>query len=727
MSQWRFAFSLPVIVVSIVVLAAAAWSGWLMWRRNGGRKALFFLEMLRWLIVGLAVFTLWRPELVRRARIVEQPEVVVLGDVSRSMETKDVMTNGTAVTSRAEWWQAQRKAVPWKSLPAQFKVTVEEFSPVVTNAVEEGTDINQALDDALARHRNLRAVLLLSDGDWNRGKSPVAAATKLRMANVPVFAVVVGSKNFLPDLAVTRVGAPAYGLVGEQVFIPFTIQSYLMRDVRTTVTLAGPAGVEASKEVVIPAMGQLEDALFWTPQREGVTTLRLRMPVEKEEVRDDNNEQSFQIAVQREVLKVLVVDSLPRWEYRYLRNALERDPGVEVKCVLLHPGMEPATGRNYLPAFPDTKEALSPYDVVFIGDVGLGEDELSPANAEQIKGLVEQQGSGLVFLPGRRGRQLTLLKSPLESLLPVTVDESKREGIDAATPAALTLTPAGRGHLLTMLAPTEEENAQVWKQLPGFYWYAGVEKARPGAEVLAVHAERRNQYGRIPLLVTRPQGNGKVLFMGTDSAWRWRRGVEDVYHYRFWGQVVRWMSYQRHLAHEKGLRLFFDPEQPQRGQAVMLHATVFSPGGIPLSEGRVSATIMTPDKRMEQLTLTPQAGGWGMFEGRFIPQQVGTFAVKLRCEETAAELQAELTVGGQQREQVGRPAQTEVLREIARITQGQCGSLEQLPAFISGISALPEQPPMEHRFRLWCHPAWGSLLVILLAVYWVGRKMAGLV
>ena len=27
--------------------------------------------------------------------------------------------------------------------------------------------------------------------------------------------------------------------------------------------------------------------------------------------------------------------------------------------------------------------------------------------------------------------------------------------------------------------------------------------------------------------------------MGSDSAWRWRRGVEDKFHYRFWSQVVR--------------------------------------------------------------------------------------------------------------------------------------------------------------------------------------------
>ena len=80
-----------------------------------------------------------------------------------------------------------------------------------------------------------------------------------------------------------------------------------------------------------------------------------------------------------------------------------------------------------------------------------------------------------------------------------------------------------------------------------------------------MHSSLRNDEGRIPLLVTRPYGNGKVLFMGTDGAWRWRLGVEDKYHYRFWGQVIRWMAHQRHLAQGERIRLSFSPETPRTG------------------------------------------------------------------------------------------------------------------------------------------------------------------
>ena len=60
----------------------------------------------------------------------------------------------------------------------------------------------------------------------------------------------------------------------------------------------------------------------------------------------DNNKLSAPISIREEKLRVLVVESYPRWEYRYLRNALSRDPGVELSCLLFHPGLSQARRRQ---------------------------------------------------------------------------------------------------------------------------------------------------------------------------------------------------------------------------------------------------------------------------------------------------------------------------------------------------------------------------------------------
>ena len=313
---------------------------------------------------------------------------------------------------------------------------------------------------------------------------------------------------------------------------------------------------------------------------------------------------------------MLVVDSLPRWEYRYLRNALARDPGRGHAVPPFHPEIGPGDGPDYIPAFPATKEALAPYDVIFLGDVGIGQNELTETNAAMIRGLVEQQASGLVFVPGPRGREATFLNSPLADLYPVLLDPAKPQGIGLQNEAQLVLTSAGKHHWLTRFDSDEDRNDELWKQLPGFFWSAAVEKSRPGSEVLAVHSSLRNDFGRVPLLVTRSAGAGKVLFLGTDSAWRWRRGVEDKFHYRFWGQVVRWMAHQRHLSEKDGIRLSYSPEAPQAGDPVYLQSTVLDESGFPIDKGPVTGKITSPGGRVERLEFAPAGGRLGRFQVR---------------------------------------------------------------------------------------------------------------
>lgn len=731
MNHWSIAASFWVIVFGLAVWAGSGWLCYTNWQRNARRRPVAWLESLRFALITLLGVTLLRPEFVRLLQRNDTPEVVVLCDASASMKTRDVQAASNAV-SRADWLAQKRTTQFWKPLEKSARVLVEDFAapPAATNAAAQGvvgTDLNHALETVFQRQRNLKAVLLLTDGDWNVGKSPVGTATRFREQNVPIYSVAVGRESPMPDLVLENVSPPSYGLFGEQISIPFKIQSHLPREVKTTISLLDGQREETKKEIVIPAMGDLQDAIVWSPRVVGEASLTMNIPVEPDEGLAENNAQTFRVNVRVETLKVLVVDSLPRWEYRFLRNALARDPGVEMNCLLFHPDMAAGGGRHYLSTFPSTKELISRYDVVFLGDVGIGQNELSESDAELIKGLVEQQASGLVFLPGTRGRQQTFVNSPLKDLLPVVIDETKPEGIPLQNESTLMLSTVGKRHLLTRFDADENRNDEIWKQLPGFFWSAAVEKSRPGSEVLAVHSLQRNAWGRVPLLVTRAAGSGKVLFMGTDSAWRWRRGVEDKFHYRFWSQVVRWMAHQRHLSEKQGIRLSFTPEAPQAGDTVYLQSTVFDASGYPIEDGSVSGSVASPSGRAERLEFSPVIGGWGVFKANFTPQEGGRYKIRLTSEKNGRQLETELLVTQPQREKLGQPVNAEILRELANITRGANVGTEALEQIVQQISLLPEPKPMEKRTRLWSEPWWGGLILSLLSVYWVGRKLAGMV
>ncbi len=699
------------------------------WRRGGYGVGLGLLELLRLLIVCLAAALLNQPEWVEQYQPDDKPTVAVLWDDSASMATRDVATPGQAgspLRMRSAAIAPFVAPASWHALGERMNVVIQPFSPA---AAGRGTDLYAPLAEAPARYPNLRGVVLISDGDWTEGEPPVLAATRLRLKDVPVFVAPIGSPTPLPDIELLSLDAPTFGVAGKSVRIPFSIESSLPREYTTTVTLHASDGEEITREVHIAAMGRTNDALIWKPKSTGDYTVSLTIPPHADETLTDNNRLTAPIAIREESLRVLIVESYPRWEYRYLRNALSRDSGVHLSCLLFHPDLGKVGGgsKDYISRFPDRLDELAQFDVVFLGDVGLEDGQLTAEQCRLLKGIVEHQASGLVFMPGGQGRQFSLLETELNDLYPVTLDAAQPGGWGTRTPSHFELTDLGRRSLLTRLADTAEDNLDVWETLPGFQWHAPVVRARAGTDVLCVHKDAGNEFGRLPLLVTRTYGAGKVLFMGTDGAWRWRKGVEDKYHYRFWGQVVRWMAYRRNMAKGETMRLYHAPDQPQARQTIALHATVIERSGEPLQQGEVLARITAPSGHAETVRFASEGGEWGAYAGEYTAQEPGKHQVRLSCKQTNAILETSFFVQGGAVERVGRAARFDVLEEIARVTRGKVVAPDKLEDVIKSLAELPEPPPAVRRLQLWSHPLPAAVVVLLMGVFWVGRKIVGLV
>lgn len=734
-----FYWTTTTLLLTATVLVVAVFCCWISWKRSGFSRSMGVLELLRFGLVLLAVITLNQPELTQDFKPDERPTLVVLYDTSGSMQTQDVVdplqpaavpkTRLETVRSLTEkQTDSETNELPeiWQPATKNLDVVFEPFSSEMSTP-EKGTDIDLALNKASERHSNLRGVVLLSDGDWNTGNTPSAAATDMRMKNVPVYTVGIGSEERLPDIELASMDVPTFGIAGKTLRIPFQILSWLPRDRDIKITLSGTRSSNVEKTIRVPGMGQVRDTINWFPEKTGEYTLTLNIPVDDEEINPENNELKFPITIKSETLKVLVVESYPRWEYRYLRNALERDPGVDVNCLLFHPDLDDVGGgRGYLEEFPSEKD-LFEYDVVFLGDVGIEPKQLNLENVEHLRQLVRNHAGGLVFLPGFRGKQATLLTTELEELYPVITDPAVPKGYGSPHASRFTLTESGRRSLLTRLEMEERENERVWNTLPGFQWYAGALRAKIGGQVLAVHETESSRYGRVPLIVTRTSGTGKVLFMGTDGAWRWRKGVEDLYHYRFWGQVVRWMAYQRNMSQGESMRIFYSPDRPEADNVLTLNANVMSTSGEPLRNGTVITQITSPSGQTDALTLAPAGeDSWGLFTGTFVPEEGGQYELVTKCVETGAQLKTTIAVQGLERERIGEPARYDVLKEISTVSRGRLVSISEVEELVDEIADLPEPEPIIRRFRIWSHPAWGGILILLLTVFWVGRKLAGL-
>lgn len=749
-SNLTFSPSTALFIIGIVALVIIGALCLTAWKRATRPVRTGLLEGLRFLIALIIVLMLWKPEWRTITYPEDKPEIAILWDGSESMTTEDAVVptwleqasdQTSPVVTRQEFIKQTLNAYFWKKLEDNGKVNVftQDFSALpedisIEEKAKQGSDLNTPLNQLLEEHDNLKAVILLTDGDHNINRkdgsinSPTNAAQQLLISKTPLYTVPVGASKSLPDLELINLSAPDFGIVGEFVQIPFSIKSSMEKDIRTTITIKDDKGTPPkTKTLTIPSNKTYRGSMLWQLKQEGSIKLKLSFPVNQGELIASNNAQEFIIGAKKESIKALVIETRPRWEYRFIRNALSRDPGVDVDCLLLHPDHGLGDGPDYIQAFPEKLENLQKYDVVFLGDVGIGKDQLTKEQANLLAGLVTEQASGIVFIPGPKGNQLTLKDTDLEPIIPIIFDETKPKGLSDQVPSPLNLTTPGKTSLLTLLGDNEAENPKIWRNLPGFYWCAAVKKTKAGATVLATHANRKNSYGSIPMLVTKQAGSGKALFLGHDSAWRWRRGVEDLYHFRFWKNVARWMSYQRNMAAGERLRLYRTPDRPKPGDLVSLSVNAFDANGVPLREGNVEVEIISPEGTKKTIILDKSEGSWGAFSGGFDINQIGEWKVTAGIEgdKTAKTVSTSIIAQGQQIEKIGKPVNTELLQELSRITKGELITPDKLNEITNLINTLPAKSPLESRYPIWTHIVLLIILLTLLALFWTGRKLNG--
>jgi hypothetical protein len=185
------------------------------------------------------------------------------------------------------------------------------------------------------------------------------------------------------------------------------------------------------------------------------------------------------------------------------------------------------------------------------------------------------------------------------------------------------------------------------------------------------------------------------------------------------------MAHQRHLAGKEGIRLAYSPERPEPSDTVFLQTTVLDQGGFPAEQGPVVASITSPSGRSEQLQFTQVEGGWGVFKSQFNPNEAGKYKMVIDAPKHSRKVETELIVHQRLLEQIGKPINRGILAEIAGLTGGAATLSEGLDEVIKQISLAPEPKPLERRFRIWSSPWWGGTILLLLTVYWAGRKIAG--
>ena len=457
------------------------------------------------------------------------------------------------------------------------------------SATHLGDAIGRVLDDAAGRP--VAGLFLFTDGQNTGGRSPAVAAADAARLGAPLFTVPAGSSARLKDVAVVDVFTSGLVSVGDTARVSVTVESQGFDARPVKVELRDGDKLLDSKDLTLHDAEQQKVELTFQAKEPGAKYLTVAvppLPEEPEHLRPNNTDIAF-VRVSDEKLRVLVLEGLPRWDFRFLKNALRRDHGIggrqdkDQPDIVLEAELrrQPADARAK--ALPASAKELAEYHTVILGDVS--PQLLTPQFITMLAEAVREHGLGLIVEAGPRFMPQGLderLGRTLAGAPPRERGGARRAGVQAVQAGAEPRRLGPRGDAAVRRPRPEPERLA---QMPPYYWCAGGRAPAPAATVLAWNPSAEGRFGKLPLVAHHYAGRGKVLFVATDSTWLWRQNVGDRFFYKFWGQGIRFVA-RRDKENEKKSWIEVRPVRAQPGEEAQVELMAVAADGTPRTERR---------------------------------------------------------------------------------------------------------------------------------------------
>jgi uncharacterized membrane protein len=581
-----------------------------------------------------------------------------------------------------------------------------------------------ALDDL--RGQPLVGMVVLSDGASNSGSDPGDAFAAAGKREVPVYFVGLGEAD-AKDVQISFVAMRDVMFRDDPAPVNVKIRHWGCAGRRVHLTVNDGEGEVAAADVEISAAGEQTETLTIKPQRKGKFTYTVKAEPLDGELVLDNNQKRKDVRVVDEKIKLLWVETVPRWEYRYAKNLVKRDKMRFDPKILLYeadPAIREVEGV-FADRFPQEDKALFAYHLVVLGDIEAS--RLSAADLQRLRQYVSREGGAILFLAGPRFGPGVWNGTPLQDLLPVVVPPAAPRAAGAAPaadPIRARRTTLGERHPLLHLTDDRAVTRDAWEKHLLIYNRIPVERAKPGAQVLLETAEDNPQ----PLVVHARYGSGTVLYLGTDELWRWRYRPGPLTHDRFWGSVLQQMALARLLGESRTLTLHVTREELGVGEEQTLTARVMTEGFQPAVEETIDVMVDLDDAEHTaeryKVTLNSIGKGAGLYEGRFTPGRPGRFTATL---DYGGEKAAAIFRASAPQIEFENPAlDREKLTGWATLTGGNVydpWNLKDLPA---EITAKARVAVVRFEDELWDAPLWAFLFILFAGTEWFMRKRENL-
>lgn len=327
-------FSASSLILLFGCLLLGVLYAWMLYRinKNLNKPLQYVLSVLRAASVAAIAWLLFAPLFKMVSYTLEKPVVVIGQD--NSMSVGQIVPNGFNPMQ----YEKDLKVLV-KRLSSNYDVRVYSFSDSVKsgfNFSNKGKLSNAAnfiskINDELL-NRNIGAVILATDGIFNRGGNPLYEINQLK---APIYTIAMGDTIPKRDVVIANVNYNNLVYLDDDFIVEVQAEAYQSKGGNVSLSIA-----ENGKNVYQQAINISDNTFSKTipiklrAKQVGIQKYTVHLSGLKNEVTDKNNTQTFYVEVIDGRQKVLLAAGAPHPDITVLKQAISANKHFEVKLAL---------------------------------------------------------------------------------------------------------------------------------------------------------------------------------------------------------------------------------------------------------------------------------------------------------------------------------------------------------------------------------------------------------
>ena len=702
-----FHINIPFFILLILAIVAAIYT-YYYYRKTVppvSDRLRIFLGLVRGAAVFLILSLFFSPQLKLVWQSESKPEIVIAVDKSASMQIED--------GNQQRFSEARLIS---DNILEEIKNTNEihsYFFDIDTTSISDsvkagnlGTNIDFALKNISAKHKNAKTIILISDGIITEGSNPLFSNS---LKKFKIHTIGIGDTSDVSDILIKNVIANKTVYKNNPTIISAEITAKNLSDFESTVKLVFNNKIIAAKKVNIKMNDEIYPVEFEIiPNTTGNLKYEIRIDGFESEKFKENNAYQFQFEVLKDKLHVGLLADKPGYDLKFIKQILHSDKNIQLASFIeLNPNNS---------SVQQMLKVIDSSDVLILIDFPGNNTPQSLKN--NLANLIESKRIPSCFLitanPNRN--YINLIKSRFPDFAYTTSNSFTN----------LFAVPTITGKLNTVfnIFDSSELNKTFWQNSAPIEYYFNKVQSGITDKILLQAKDNPNK----PVLLSNTQkGINNLLLLG-NGFWRWKflfaedRQFAGAYE-TFFINLIKWISKNPGT---ENVNLEVNKKGIPLGEQITANIQLYDAAFNPVSDGEIKLLITGPTGEFEAAATNT---GNGNYSWQFNPLAEGSYKIKANAFKNDVFLgdnEIEINVLPVNNEFIFTKQDVVFLNKLAATTGGTYFTASNYKDIVPLLPNNPETISTTVNYDLWNKLYTLLLIIFLLSVEWFIRKRKGL-